>query len=104
VVVWGPPKCGKSFWTFHMVMHVALGWKYRGRRVQQGAVVYLALEGGKGFEARIEAFRQRHLPEHHDQVPFFLIADALNLVKDHSELIWLHSAASSRKCAGRSGH
>jgi hypothetical protein len=97
-------KCGKSFWTFHMVMHVALGWKYRGRRVQQGAVVYLALEGGKGFEARIEAFRQRHLPEHHDQVPFFLIADALNLVKDHSELIWLHSAASSRKCAGRSGH
>jgi AAA domain len=87
VVVWGPPKCGKSFWTFDLVMHPALGWKYRGRRVQHGAVVYLALEGGKGFEARIEAFRQRHLPEHHDQVPFFLIADALNLVKDHPELI-----------------
>ena len=31
VVVWGPPKCGKSFWTFDLVMHVALGWKYRGR-------------------------------------------------------------------------
>jgi hypothetical protein len=87
VVVWGPPKCGKSFWTFDLVMHPALAWDYRGRRVQQGAVVYLALEGGKGFEARIEAFRQRHLPEHHDQVPFFLIADALNLVRDHPELI-----------------
>ena len=87
VVVWGPPKCGKSFWTFDMVMHPALAWDYRGRRVQHGTVVYLALEGGKGFEARIEAFRQRHLPEHHDQVPFFLIADALNLVKDHPELI-----------------
>src|SRR5207237_86449 len=49
VVVWGPPKCGKSFWTFDLAMHVALGWEYRGRRVQQGSVVYLALEGGKGF-------------------------------------------------------
>ena len=61
VVVWGPPKCGKSFWTFDLMMHVALGWEYRGRRVQQGAVVYLALEGGHGFRARVEAWRRRHL-------------------------------------------
>jgi RecA-family ATPase len=32
VVVWGPPKCGKSFWTFDLVLHVALGREYRGRR------------------------------------------------------------------------
>ena len=87
VVVWGPPKCGKSFWTFDLVMHVALGWKYRGRRVQQGPVVYLALEGGEGFRARIEAFRQTFLPEIPDPVPFYLVADALNLVKDHPDLI-----------------
>lgn len=87
VVVWGPPKCGKSFWTFDLVMHVALGWKYRGRRVQQGPVVYLALEGGEGFRARVEAFRQTFLPEVPDPVPFYLVADALNLVKDHADLI-----------------
>ena len=23
-LVWGPPKCGKSFWVFDLVMHVAL--------------------------------------------------------------------------------
>jgi hypothetical protein len=23
-VVWGPPKCGKSFWLFDLLMHVAL--------------------------------------------------------------------------------
>jgi AAA domain len=86
-VVWGPPKCGKSFWVFFLVMCVALGWLYRGRKVQQGPVVYLALEGGKGFEARIEAFRQRYLAEEHDDVPFFLIADALNLVLEHDLLI-----------------
>src|SRR5262245_44417744 len=33
VVVWGPPKCGKSFWTFDVAMHVALNWLYRDRRV-----------------------------------------------------------------------
>ncbi len=72
VVVWGPPKCGKSFWAFDLVMHVALGWEYRGRRVQQGPVVYLALEGGEGFRARIEAFRQSFLPEVPEPVPFYL--------------------------------
>jgi AAA domain len=36
VVIWGPPKCGKSFWTLDLTMHIALGWSYRGRRVQQG--------------------------------------------------------------------
>ena len=31
-VIWGPPKSGKSFWTFDLAMHIALGWAYRGRR------------------------------------------------------------------------
>src|SRR5262245_27638480 len=35
-VIWGAPKCGKSFWTFDLFMHVALGRPYRKRRVQQG--------------------------------------------------------------------
>jgi hypothetical protein len=48
--VWGKPKCGKSFWVFDLVMHIALGWSYRGRRVKQCAVAYMALEGGHGFK------------------------------------------------------
>src|SRR5437868_2260889 len=39
-MIWGPSKCGKSFWTFDISMHVALGWMYRDHRVQQGPVVY----------------------------------------------------------------
>src|SRR5262249_21988738 len=58
VIIWGPPKCGKSFWVFDLFMHVALGWDYRGHRVQQGPVVYCAPEGAHGFKARVEAFRQ----------------------------------------------
>jgi AAA domain len=83
-VVWGPPKCGKSFWTFDLAMHVARGEPYRDRRVHQGAVVYLALEGGHGFRARIDAFRREH---HVDDAPFYLMTDRTDLVKDHEALI-----------------
>jgi len=59
-VIWGPPKCGKSFWAADLGMHIALGWDYRGYRVQQATVVYVALEGRHGFPARLEAFRRHH--------------------------------------------
>ena len=42
-VIWGPPKCYKSFWSIDVGLHVALGLEYRGRRVQQAAVVYAGL-------------------------------------------------------------
>jgi RecA-family ATPase len=86
-VFWGPPKCGKSFLVFDLLMHVALGWKYRGRRVRQGAVVYCAFEGQAGLRNRVEAFRQRRLAKGAEGVPFYLIADAMNLVADHPALI-----------------
>src|SRR5215813_7168206 len=86
-VIWGPPKCGKSFWTFDAVMHPALGWKYRGRKVQQGPVVYCALEGGVGFSRRVEAWRQRYLAADHDEVPFYLLDVPLDLIADQAALI-----------------
>ena len=87
-VVWGPPKCGKSFWTFDALMHVALGWKYRGNRVAPGPVVYCALEGVQGFRNRIEAFRQAKLSEVGCGSPqFYLMATSLSLVADRQALI-----------------
>jgi hypothetical protein len=87
VVVYGPPKCGKTFWLFDLLMHVALGWDYRGRRVQQGGVVYCLFEGQAHFAARVEAFRQRHLETYGDDVPFVLMPIKLELVKDHPRLV-----------------
>lgn len=87
-IVYGPPKSGKSFWAFDLLMHVALGWQYRGRRVKWGAVVYVVMEGATGFLARVEAFRRVNLPDDAgDQVPFFLISAPLALVNDHPALI-----------------
>ena len=84
-VVWGPPKSGKSFWTFDAVMHIATGRPYRGRNVRKGTVCYLALEGGSGFAGRIEAWRRHHDPP--QNVPFYLLDVPIDLVADHAALI-----------------
>jgi hypothetical protein len=86
-VVWGEPKCGKSFWTFDAVMHVVLNWQYRGRKVQPGPAVYCALEGGVGFSRRVEAWRQQYLLTDHEDPPFYLLDVPLDLIADHKELI-----------------
>src|SRR5262249_28651069 len=87
VVVWGPPKCGKSFWMFDLMMHVALGWEYRGHKVKQCPVIYCAVEGGHGFHRRIEAWRLHYAARFHCPVSFWLIDVPINLVKEHKALI-----------------
>jgi AAA domain len=58
-VVWGPPKCGKSFWVFDLLMHVALGWTYRDHRVTAGPIVYCALENAQGHKKPSDGGRYR---------------------------------------------
>jgi RecA-family ATPase len=83
-VIWGPPKCGKSFWAIDIALHIALGWTYRGRHVKQAPVVYIALEGLSGLDARVDAFKRHHGI---DQAPFFLIKVRVNLIADHKALV-----------------
>jgi hypothetical protein len=78
ILVWGPPKCGKTFWVFDITMHIALGWLYRDRRVEPGTIVYIACEGERGLAARVAAFRQSKLSEA-DDPPFFLLSTRLDL-------------------------
>ena len=85
VVVYGAPKCGKSFWCFDLLMHVACGWDYRGLRVNGGPIVYCALEGVEGFKRRVEAFRRAY-PDAKG-APFYLMFAPLDLIRDHKALI-----------------
>jgi hypothetical protein len=57
-VVYGEPNVGKTFFALDIAFHVAAGWDWHGSRVRGGPVVYLAAEGGRGVELRIEAFRR----------------------------------------------
>jgi len=100
VVFWGPPKCGKSFFVFDLVMHVALGWNYRGRRVEKGTVVYIAAEGELGIRARAEAFRQTRIAEDGADADFFLLTTRLDLVNDLDELTAdINAQLPDGKCA-----
>ena len=87
VVIWGPPKCGKSFFVFDLTLHVALGWSYRGCRVKGGAVVYCALEGAEGFKARAAAFRIEKLSASEAEPNLHLMSAPLNLVADHGAFV-----------------
>jgi AAA domain len=84
-IFWGAPKCGKSFFVFDLLMHVALGWEYRGHRVRQGPVVYVCLEGARAFRKRREAFRLAKL--NGENPPFFFIVNSLSLAADRQKLI-----------------
>jgi hypothetical protein len=86
-VVWGAKKNGKSFWVFDLIMHVVTGRQYRGHKVRQGGVAYIALEGSSGFDNRVEAFRQRYCNDADEELPLLLINERLNLVNDFKVLI-----------------
>jgi hypothetical protein len=86
VVVYGAPKSGKSFWMLDLVLHIALGWEYRDRAVQQGSVIYCAFEGAHGYRKRCEAFRRHHSLTDEDP-PLYVVPGRADLIKDHGALI-----------------
>jgi hypothetical protein len=86
VVVWGPPKCGKTFWVYDLKMHVSRGLRYRGKDVVQGAVIYCMFEGQGGADTRAEAYRQEIL-QGEDPGQFYDVTLSLDLIKDHPALI-----------------
>jgi hypothetical protein len=88
VVVWGPPKCGKSFLVTDMALHIALGREYRGRKVSQGTVIYITCEGQSGFPARIEAYRQYRMGEDEEAPSFYLLSTRLDLVSEADRLVF----------------
>ena len=57
-VMYGDPGAGKTAAAIDLLMHVAAGRGYRGRRVEQAAVVYVILEGHYGVTNRVVAARE----------------------------------------------
>lgn len=55
-VVYGESGSGKSFFVLDLVAAVARGVQWQGRKVAQGAVVYVAAEGAGGFRKRLAAY------------------------------------------------
>ncbi len=82
-VVYGPSNSGKTFWTIDLAYHVAIGAPWRGRRVTQSSVLYLAAEGGRGVINRVAALKQEHGVL---EVPLAVKRAGLDLLHDQADL------------------
>lgn len=83
-VVYGPSNVGKSFFVLDLAAHVATGNTWRGEmEVDQGACVYVCLEGTRGIRNRVAAMKQEGiLPP---SSPLFLCFAPVSLLEaDHA--------------------
>jgi hypothetical protein len=87
-VIYGASNSGKTFLAIDLGAHVATGREWQGKEVEQGAVLYVALEGRQGAVNRIKAMKLTGiLPE---ASPFFVCFSPLDLLNPY------HPAAISR--------
>jgi hypothetical protein len=78
IVVYGAPGSSKSFFVLDLVAHVARGLPWRGHRVKQSRIAYVAAEGVAGFGNRLAAYSKFHaIPL--AEVPVFVRGGALML-------------------------
>jgi len=59
-VLYGPPSSGKSFVALAWSMAIASGLPWLGFPTLFGPVVHVVAEGGRGFTARVKAYRDAH--------------------------------------------
>lgn len=91
-MLYGGSGTFKSFIAVDAALHVAHGLPWLGRRTQQGAVVYIAAEGGTGLWGRICAWhKSRH--KSYDKVPLYVVPVALDLTQEASRIVEAAKAA-----------
>lgn len=83
-VIYGESNCGKTFWTTDLGLHVAIGRTWNGLEVDQGGVIYCALEGSHGILNRIVAFKKHHGLDGAD-LPFAVIPSAINMLDPEAD-------------------
>ena len=84
--IFGPSQTFKSFIIADLSFHVALGWEWAGRKVEQGSVVYIAAENGAGTRKRKAGFELAHADSLPECVPFYLVEAAPNLGTEKNDL------------------
>lgn len=58
--IFGDSEAGKSFLSIDLACHIAHGIPWRGKKVTQGIVLYIAGEGQNGLKRRFKAWHERY--------------------------------------------
>ena len=79
-VIYGPSGSGKSFFTADIAQHIALGQVWRGRKVNQSVVVYVASEAGGSILKRFIGWRDNRLGEASERIPLAILTRGPSLL------------------------
>lgn len=96
-VLYGPSNSGKTFVAVDLAAHVASGTVWRGHKIKQGPVVYVAAEGGGGIRNRIAAIKEAR-PDLLEGTEFSLLPTHLDL-HQHGDAVALCEAMPTEKAA-----
>jgi len=86
-VLYGASNSGKTFTAIDLACHVALGWEWCGKKVKQGAVLYIAAEGGLGILERLTAFKKHHGLK--DEADVYVLPRSINLGSEKERITTL---------------
>jgi hypothetical protein len=78
-LLFAPSNVGKTFVEIDLAFHVAAGIKWGKHRVRQGAVLYIAAEGGKITYKRLDALSRKHKIK---GVQFYIVTTAPDLARE----------------------
>jgi KaiC/GvpD/RAD55 family RecA-like ATPase len=79
-VIYGEAGCGKTFLALDLGLQVAAGRGWFGRKVEQGAVVYIAAEAGRSIINRVLAWRITHGLDG-EEIPFAAVPSPIDLCR-----------------------
>lgn len=88
-VIWGPPKCGKTFFVLRLGHAIARGTPIFGRRIHRCPVLYVAAEGEAGLAARIRAL----LHEVGEAAGLYIISQQVDLLHPFGDVENITKAA-----------
>lgn len=80
-MIYGASGTFKSFISLDAALHVAHGLPWLGRKTRQGAVIYIAAEGGSGLWPRVSAWHRARNLRWHD-VPLYVVPVSIDLRAD----------------------
>lgn len=79
-LIFGPSGSGKSFFTADLAQHIATGQSWRGRKVNQSLVVYVASEAGASILKRFVCWRENRIGESAESIPLAILTRGPNLI------------------------